>query len=336
MESKNHGRGVQQDDVWGAADSLIADGLRPTIERVRQKIGRGSPNTVSPMLEAWFATLADRLAVNKKEEKSGNIPTALEQALKDAWKIALSEAREKSALEIVQSQADLTQASQVLKEREIELVQIDQIRAVKLQALDDALQVARNNTEDARARLSKVQKLVSSREMEIQNLYSKMVTVEAERDAERHRNQESVANNIQERQKIEERFQVVQHKLLEEIDRARQETKKISIEAQANEKYYFAEKILFEKTIQSQEKDLANIQMRYIAQSSDVDALRQTAAVSVSRSNVLENLFKTQLADSHLTISRLTEALSIRVDRSSVTSKFTARKLKRPGVIRKG
>jgi hypothetical protein len=36
---------------------LLAEGLRPTIERVRQKIGRGSPNTVSPMLERGFASL---------------------------------------------------------------------------------------------------------------------------------------------------------------------------------------------------------------------------------------------------------------------------------------
>jgi len=56
MQTKST-RGVQQDDVWAAADALIAEGLRPTIERVRQKLGRGSPNTVSPMLEAWFATL---------------------------------------------------------------------------------------------------------------------------------------------------------------------------------------------------------------------------------------------------------------------------------------
>ena len=51
MQSKST-RGVQQEDVWAAADALIAEGLRPTIERVRQKIGRGSPNTVSPMLAA--------------------------------------------------------------------------------------------------------------------------------------------------------------------------------------------------------------------------------------------------------------------------------------------
>ena len=51
------GRGIQEAQVWGAADALLHEGLRPTIERVRQKIGSGSANTVSPMLERWFATL---------------------------------------------------------------------------------------------------------------------------------------------------------------------------------------------------------------------------------------------------------------------------------------
>jgi hypothetical protein len=32
-------RGVQEADVWAAADALLALGLRPTIERVRQQIG---------------------------------------------------------------------------------------------------------------------------------------------------------------------------------------------------------------------------------------------------------------------------------------------------------
>ena len=41
-------RGIDQDDVWKAADALLIEGARPTIERIRQKIGRGSPNTVSP------------------------------------------------------------------------------------------------------------------------------------------------------------------------------------------------------------------------------------------------------------------------------------------------
>jgi hypothetical protein len=36
-------RGVQQHEVNAAADALIAQGVRPTIERVRAQMGRGSP-----------------------------------------------------------------------------------------------------------------------------------------------------------------------------------------------------------------------------------------------------------------------------------------------------
>jgi hypothetical protein len=44
-------RRVQQHEVNAAADALLAERARPTVERVRMKLGRGSPNTVGPMLE---------------------------------------------------------------------------------------------------------------------------------------------------------------------------------------------------------------------------------------------------------------------------------------------
>ena len=53
--------GITESDVWTAADALLLEGARPTIERVRQKIGRGSPNTVSPYLETWFKALGARI-----------------------------------------------------------------------------------------------------------------------------------------------------------------------------------------------------------------------------------------------------------------------------------
>ncbi|WP_338414912.1 DNA-binding protein, partial [uncultured Sphaerotilus sp.] len=55
-------KGITDHDVWRAADALLLDGHRPTIERVRQHIGRGSPNTVSPHLDTWFARLGARIA----------------------------------------------------------------------------------------------------------------------------------------------------------------------------------------------------------------------------------------------------------------------------------
>ena len=40
-------RGITEKDVFTACDALVLAGERPTIERVRQKVDRGSP-TLAP------------------------------------------------------------------------------------------------------------------------------------------------------------------------------------------------------------------------------------------------------------------------------------------------
>lgn len=54
-------RGVQETEVFEAADALLGAGERPTVERVRLRLGRGSPNTIGPLLDAWWAQLAARV-----------------------------------------------------------------------------------------------------------------------------------------------------------------------------------------------------------------------------------------------------------------------------------
>lgn len=337
MESKGFGsRGVQQEDVWLAADSLIADGLRPTIERVRQRIGRGSPNTVSPMLETWFATLATRLGVNKQEDESDHVPKALQQALKMAWEVALTKGREQAALEIDQAQADLTQAAQALQKREADLVQLEQVRAAKRQALEETVNSARNISQETLARLSEAQLVVSRRDAEIQNLHARLATTETARESEIHRHQQVTADYLQERQKIEERAQVMQHKLLEEIDRSRQDMKKMSNEAQMAKKLFSDEKFLLQQRIQTYEKDQAKAQALHAAQSSDLHSLREALAISDSRSNEIQALLIVQLDYSKNTVARLTEALLSREAGQAARPRFLLSKFKRIRNTRKG
>jgi hypothetical protein len=47
--------------VERAADSLLRSGERPTIDKIRQKLGKGSPNTINPLLDAWWKRLGNRL-----------------------------------------------------------------------------------------------------------------------------------------------------------------------------------------------------------------------------------------------------------------------------------
>ena len=86
-------RGITENDVWIAADVLLLEGQRPTIERVRQKIGRGSPNTVSPFLETWFRHLGARIKDPKAFAAPADTPDPVMQAAKHLWEVAQAQTR---------------------------------------------------------------------------------------------------------------------------------------------------------------------------------------------------------------------------------------------------
>ncbi len=54
--------GVPENEVFTAADVVLARGERPTVERVRLELGRGSPARVGGLLDIWWARLAERLS----------------------------------------------------------------------------------------------------------------------------------------------------------------------------------------------------------------------------------------------------------------------------------
>jgi len=86
-------RGISETDVWNACDALLLEGARPTIERVRQKIGSGSPNTVSPFLDTWFRHLGGRIKDPGAFSAPSDVPDPVLQAAKHFWEVALAETR---------------------------------------------------------------------------------------------------------------------------------------------------------------------------------------------------------------------------------------------------
>lgn len=96
-------RGITENDVFAACDALLLAGERPTIERVRQKIGRGSPNTVSPMLDAWFKGLGRRLQDPGAFSPPPDIPGPVLQAAQHFWEVAQASARADLEERVVES-----------------------------------------------------------------------------------------------------------------------------------------------------------------------------------------------------------------------------------------
>jgi len=81
--------GVPEHEVWAAADAVLARGERPTVERVRTELGRGSPARVGQLLEQWWEQLAQRL---KGHTLLPELPGEVAQAFTEAWRLALAHA----------------------------------------------------------------------------------------------------------------------------------------------------------------------------------------------------------------------------------------------------
>lgn len=124
--TRSEARAITPSDVDRAADSLLREGERPTIEKVRLKIGRGSPNTIYPLLDAWWSRLASRLDAGPAALH--RLPEPVAQAAEALWLTALEEARRRAQLEsgstrkaLARERQDLAVQAHVTSIREQEL-----------------------------------------------------------------------------------------------------------------------------------------------------------------------------------------------------------------------
>jgi hypothetical protein len=119
-------RGITPRDVELAADALLRAGERPTIEKIREKIGRGSPNTINPILDAWWKRLSSRLdagpaALHRLPESVAHVAEALWMQALDEGRRRAEQERVRDARTAVQTKNDLEVRSHVLTLREGEL-----------------------------------------------------------------------------------------------------------------------------------------------------------------------------------------------------------------------
>lgn len=90
-------RGVTASDVEHAADALLRAGERPTIARVRAKLGTGSPNTINPLLDAWWTRLGRRFDAGPAALH--RLPESVAMAAEALWLQTLAESRRRAAQE---------------------------------------------------------------------------------------------------------------------------------------------------------------------------------------------------------------------------------------------
>jgi chromosome segregation ATPase len=80
-------------DVQRAADALLRLGIKPSVAAIRNQIGGGSPNTITPLLAKYWEKLGSRLGDGP--ESLERVPEALARVTELLWRRALEEARER-------------------------------------------------------------------------------------------------------------------------------------------------------------------------------------------------------------------------------------------------
>jgi hypothetical protein len=164
---------VQQHEVDAAADALLAQGVRPTIERVRHYLGRGSPNTVAPMLESWFAALGQRLGLARSSsEGQVGAPAAVRQALDLVWASALEAARQESDAALARERATLASQRAELEQAHEAAIRLQAVTAQQEATLREALTLATSQLAQQAQHIDQLQ-------VELQRSHQELASVRA-------------------------------------------------------------------------------------------------------------------------------------------------------------
>lgn len=234
-------RGIQETDVWTAADELLLAGERPTIERVRLKIGRGSPNTVSPMLDLWFAQLGARIRDPGAFSASTQTPEPVQAAAKHFWETALSVAREEAVSALTVDRESL-EAHAVERERAIfALHQREMAFEAREEAVNDSLSVLRAQIDADRIRLEEAELRAISRDAELTQMHEALDRQRQATDALHASFERERRDWIEERKVAEARSAAIEHKAGVDLEReigrrdAAAQTERARFEAQEKE-----------------------------------------------------------------------------------------------------
>ena len=239
MESRSS-RGIQEPQVWAAADQLLAEGLRPTIERVRQKIGSGSPNTVSPMLERWFATLGKRLGHRSGASAQGvtanGIPPVLLQVTQQLWEAARAEAAKTQAQQAEALRREIELRAAALDDQQSQLRQREVAFEHTRGSLESALASSRQALESVKGQLSETARFQDSAQGEIRRLRESLVQTQSQLDAQRLEHRAAMAVREEGQREVEARHTAREHRLLGDIDRERLATRQAASELAKEQK----------------------------------------------------------------------------------------------------
>lgn len=180
-------RGITEKDVWTACDTLLVSGSRPTIERVRHHLGRGSPNTVGPHLDTWFKGLGARIQDPAAFTAPSGVPDPVHAAASQLWEAAQAEARRHIEQRVAQGLAEAEARALASETRAQQAEAALQASAMAVQRAQEevtrvaaALEQALHNHAAEKARVDEVRTASAAAHLRFQQLEAEMASQRTE------------------------------------------------------------------------------------------------------------------------------------------------------------
>lgn len=243
--------GVPEHEVFAAADAVLARGERPTVERVRLELGRGSPARVGALLDQWWERLAERL---RGETRLPSLPAEVAQAFVNTWQ---------QAIILAQGVADQALASQ----RQVLAQEREALGALEARSRLDVTQARQQTAEavagrqGAETRLADLEQLLTQRLAQIDDLRSQRDELQAQRDEVRMQLteahlllQESRAQAEQARSEEQRYTRDVEERAYREIDRVREESKALTTQLKTSQNHVHT----LQQSLQAIQVELSN------------------------------------------------------------------------------
>lgn len=217
-------------DVATACDELLAAGGRPTVEKVREILGRGSMTTINKFLNTWWADLSERVAAF---EKRPAVPDPLADLIANAWSAALELAR-------THAQNELAERSAVVEARHAEATSTFGAAEALRDAAETKLREMRETLERLQSRLDDESAEVGRLRTELASVKTGLLGAEAALADARRINGEQREDAMRERERAAAQLSEVsaardadQVRWASQVDEARQALERAT--AAANE-----------------------------------------------------------------------------------------------------
>lgn len=222
---------ISEADVFRAADELLMEGHRPTIDRVRMRLGRGSPNTINGHLDAWWLRLGSRVR-DLSSREFPQVPEHVAGSLQQLWNQALGAAHEAMQGELAARATELSGQETVLNAQRIALAHEMSEVAARAAAVDESLSLARDQLAEVNRHASSLEEALRARDRAEAQLRARVEQLEREQKSFVGKLESERVQQNEERARLEARHEVSEKRWLTENDLARRALEEVLCSSQ--------------------------------------------------------------------------------------------------------